>query len=658
MARPPSFPGAKPRIRVLIPVWGEKYLQRWLQIPLPSLKSPNNLPYLRDRSELEIAILTKRLDRAALAIDPQFLRLIQGFCVKFIEIDDLFPPKPAHYAVPLTLSYARGIEDLGEQATNTYVILLNADFVFSDGSLRSVHEQIVRGYTIVTAPSIRAVEETAHPALAAKGAGKDVLVFSGRELMSVVFANLHATVESRTLNDTKHLLSEHYHQFFWRLAPDCLAARFPLLMPLCFKPEKPITRVVCPVDYGFITELTPSGRFTVLQDSDDFLMLEMQHVDSEAAFIRPAPQFDSEADRLEYVKGVMARNIAEWSTAEHRRSARQTLLFHSGELPERLEEKLGPFEALASDVLDHLPPAVSHTGHFHWISALHGYRAQMQEGSIYLPNLAPPYTKLIQNDCNVFRHEVMPNPPREAGFAARLRALRDKLFPRMLETVLDHHFPDPPGWRNRRLAVAYFGEIPRFLYFSRPDTPDYRLGVEEVHHLDMSAEVIFRGMDDGPSPGLFCLCAPIGALNHWSKVQKSCDAMLRGGCDVTLIYFVPNYQMTTFNQEYWILSRMLSYFPRDRYHVSVAAHPLDPLHRRYLNAIAPFRGYGDILKPWYWPALLRIAGVLCSAIAGKRTTSRATAKSVAHEFWVVSVHLAPPGPAASNLAVPRGGTAS
>ncbi|MGO8914928.1 MAG: hypothetical protein ACLQJR_03370, partial [Stellaceae bacterium] len=401
------------------------------------------------------------------------------------------------------------------------------------------------------------------------------------------------------------------------------------------------------------TELTPNGRFTVLQDSDEFLMLEMQHLDSEAAFMRPSPKFASEEARLDFVKAVMAKNIAAWSTAEHRRSATRTLLFHCAEPPAQLAQKIAPFEALASGVLDHLPPAVEHTRHFHWISALHLYRAQMQDGTAYMPNAAPPYPRLIEDECNAFRLYVEPQAvaaPRTAAerLKAPMRAFRDKLLPNMLERILDRGFGGPQGWRNRRLALAYFGDVPRFLQLSRPEMSLYRLDLDQAHHGDPAAEIVFSGLEAGPSPALFCLCAPLGSLSHWSKIQKCCDELLRRGSDITLVYVTAGRQLKTFDDEPWLLSRILSYFPSDRYNISVAAHSFDPLQQRYLEAIAPFRTYADIFRPTRWPALLRIAGILGSSLAAGRTIAEPPA-SLAETFAAISVHLAPVARHASRL---------
>jgi hypothetical protein len=290
---------------------------------------------------------------------------------------------------------------------------------------------------------------------------------------------------------------------------------------------------------------------------------------------------------------------------------------------------------------------VSHIRHFHWIAALHNYRAQMQDALVYLPNAAPPYTKLIQDECNAYQLEVRPQPPGPSGswagvLRARLRELRDKLLQSMIVLVLDHHFPEPVGWRDRRLALAYFGPPARFFHFSRRDATRYELGLAEAHHGDAAAQIVFSGTDTDPVPGVFCLCAPIYSLSHWSKLEKSCDAMLRRGTDVVLIYVVAGQQAKTFNEEHWILSRVLTYFPSDRYQVSVAAHPLTPAHQQYLAAVAPLRGYDDLLRPWFWPALLRVARAISAAIASRNATSPKPAKSVAQEFWALSIHLAPP----------------
>ena len=136
-------------------------------------------------------------------------------------------------------------------------------------------------------------------------------------------------------------------------------------------------KVLCPVDYGFLTEICPKGRFCVLNDSDEYLMLELQARDSESHLLQVSPRSRSLKRHLSRLATAIGRQTATWSTSEHRRSARNTIYYHANELPLDLKERVKPFESFVDGILDRLPPPLSHVGHFQWLPAVRIYREEM-----------------------------------------------------------------------------------------------------------------------------------------------------------------------------------------------------------------------------------------------------------------------------------------
>src|SRR5262249_2361433 len=142
------------RFRVLIPLWGTTYFNRWFDLPAASLQAPGNLYSLNKEAYVELVFLTKAADVSTLKAHPVFRSLASGINVKTITIDEFFPATGTiPYGVPLTLAYAKGIQDLGQDGLGTYVILLNADFVISRGSLVRILVKVKEGYHIIAAPS-------------------------------------------------------------------------------------------------------------------------------------------------------------------------------------------------------------------------------------------------------------------------------------------------------------------------------------------------------------------------------------------------------------------------------------------------------------------------------------------------------------------------
>jgi hypothetical protein len=391
--------GAKPRVRMITPIWGTDYIERWLAFSFASMLSGGNIPYLNEHCDFELAIVTKAADAAFIRSNPRFNNILSGIRVQFILMDDFFPRvgKTA-YGVPLTLAHAKGILDLGGAAVGTYVILMNADCVLASGSLKSIVARIHEGCTIITGQSIRAIDGKARrPLLDCVDKKSGILSIEPRELMRLANATLHNTVSARTINEPGIVDANYYHQMFWRISDDCLAMRAFMLHPICFRIEQIMEKVLCPMDYGFLIELCPNGRFCVLDDSDDFLIIELQERDSESHLLRVAPKDTSLENRLSRLAREIAAGAASWTTSEHRRSATRTIYYHAEDLPPDAARRAAPFEAFVDGILARMPPPVSHVGHIHWVPAVRMYREDMIRGGadVAVPLLDDPRNMTI-----------------------------------------------------------------------------------------------------------------------------------------------------------------------------------------------------------------------------------------------------------------------
>ena len=179
-----------------------------------------------------------------------------------------------------------------------FIILLNADFVLSAGSLAQILQRLGHGFHIVTAPSLRVVEREVRSLLEERlqKYGVDGC-FLPRAMMAIAERYLHQTVRARIINSNQPISAWYYHLAYWRISDTCLAGRSFLLMPLCFQIRRLMHKVACPVDYGFIEEYCPGGRYTAIGNSDELLMIELQARDSEAELLEIAPRFASVARR-------------------------------------------------------------------------------------------------------------------------------------------------------------------------------------------------------------------------------------------------------------------------------------------------------------------------------------------------------------------------
>src|SRR6266581_1674459 len=131
----------RPRVRFLVPVWGESYITRFLDLSLPSFLAPGNLPGLAELSDLEICILTVASQKPLFERNRAFQRMRAIAPIHFIDIDDLVVDQM--YGITLTLAYLRGVTDVGPAMTEQFFLFMNADLLLADGSLVGVARKIL-----------------------------------------------------------------------------------------------------------------------------------------------------------------------------------------------------------------------------------------------------------------------------------------------------------------------------------------------------------------------------------------------------------------------------------------------------------------------------------------------------------------------------------
>ncbi len=377
----------QPKVKFLTVIWGERYIERFCSLSLPSFLAPGNLPSLAEGTDLEVVIMTRSADVSYFSRNAAFIKL-SGVCpVRFVHIDDLVTT--AVYGVTLTLAYARPIIACGEDMLHTHFVFMNADFVLADGALRSLSLHIHAGRSVVLGPSYRAIAEEVEPHLEAMVDHRSsTLVLPPRQMVGMALPHPHRTTVAKMMNQSV-FSSTHPNQFFWQVDKNTVLGRYFLIFMLCLKPERVMHQVNCFCDYSFIPELCPSGDEVAMGDSDEFFMLELQNRAQETFMLRQG--------QLPYRK--IAQSLQEWTTAEHRRAASHDIVFHSDDLPPRLcEARLAAEEAVAA-IHSRLGQPRSHVDHHYWVMGVEAWKEhrQRQGLSFFVPELAPYTLGLMEH---------------------------------------------------------------------------------------------------------------------------------------------------------------------------------------------------------------------------------------------------------------------
>src|SRR6516164_2259396 len=319
-AVPEPRPPAK-WIKVLLPVWSYEFTQQFLNVSLPTLLAPGNLPALAETLPTEFIFLTGRRD-AQMIRDSAGYRRLSAICpVNFRLIDDIITQ--GNHSTTVTLAFAGAVRRTGKAMLDTCFFFLVSDYIVADGSLASVIKLMLAGAGAVQSGNFQIIAEEALPWLERERVpGQDALVLSPRRLMRQTLSYVHPTTIANTVNlPVSH--NSHANRLFWRVDGNNLIGRFYLLHMLCIRPEITDFVIGASCDYSFIPEMCPSGNVAVMTDTDQYLVVEAQPRHHEVDFLRLGPA----------VPKQIASSLSEWTTALHRDNVRHTLVFHAADLP-------------------------------------------------------------------------------------------------------------------------------------------------------------------------------------------------------------------------------------------------------------------------------------------------------------------------------------
>jgi hypothetical protein len=353
--------------KMLIPVWGERYISNFCELCLPSLLAPRNLPAFVAESELEVVVLTRQADIGLFLAAPSYQRLARLVPVRFIAIDDIltavFDPTPQHTAaMALTHAYFRGIRSCGDRATATDLIFWNGDFVAADGTFAALAEAIRAGSRCTMAPSLRAHLGAKAELAAQIGSIKDVLSIAARPLVGIALRNLHPTTQAKIVNRAFGSI-ENPDRLYWQASDDVLLCHSFLPFMLHIRPEQVWDDINGFCDYAFVPEMVPHSPLGFEHYSDRICIVELQDAAREAEFLRDQP----------FSVSAAAKSVDYWATQEHLAASKELFIFdgrqETGEamFDSGVRAEADAFGHLMTDIYRRLGERRQwHNDHFYW----------------------------------------------------------------------------------------------------------------------------------------------------------------------------------------------------------------------------------------------------------------------------------------------------
>jgi len=355
---------AKPQVCILLGVWGEKFINDFLQLSLLSLLAPGNLPALCQHYRTKFVFLTRSYDAVIFEQHPSFQTLKRYCDISFISINDLIVI--GNYSTTLTLAYERAIRETGPEMLNTYFLFLTSDYIMADGSLTGLMRYMKQGYSGICAGNFQVLQDEIEPFLLEHiDPQTSTMIIPPRKLLEKSFEHLHpiaisSLIEGRTIHNYRA------NRFFVRDGHHTLAGRFYLLHMLCIKPETMDYKIGSSCDYSFISEMCPSGNVAIINDSDDYLVIEIQSKEHELNYIQWGP----------YNLKKLTHALSEWTTEKHRNNVKTTIYYHITDLTTdqkiALDQKLAAFINTISIGLEKHPPK-PFRNHPYWVGAINAF---------------------------------------------------------------------------------------------------------------------------------------------------------------------------------------------------------------------------------------------------------------------------------------------
>jgi hypothetical protein len=350
-------------VRLVTTAWGDSYVSTALEIMIPALLAPGNLPALAQDFDLEFAIATEsaNFDRIR---NSDAMRRLSRFAKPILRsIDDLVD-HPAGYGQALTRALHRGFDDLGEAMVGANLMFLNADFIVADGSYRNLGRHILAGEQIVFAPSYCAISEAVErPLVDARNRNDGVLQMKPRDLAQLILDFRHMTIRAKTVN--RRFMHMHVtDQFYWEVGANTLLGRQLPISLVYMRPERAYLEPICFWDYAVISMACPNAPRKVLGDSDEFLMLELRKGKTFEELMRIGRQ-----EMPEIAKGLG------YMTPDQFEMGRYDLTLHSGDLPATIGAERAKLAAFVDEIYRLLPPPSSAHRHKFWVDQVENARA-------------------------------------------------------------------------------------------------------------------------------------------------------------------------------------------------------------------------------------------------------------------------------------------
>jgi tetratricopeptide (TPR) repeat protein len=310
------------RFYVSVPVWGANHVDLFINIGLPSLLSPGNLPGLRHLRESRFIVHTLPEDETRLTGAPAFRRLAELIPTELRLIrEQVVSPYRTMSECHLEIMRLAAADD-------AFALFPSPDHVWSDGAMTRIEQLAASGKTAVHILGIRLDRITFVPEITKWKSADGALAIPPRSLATLALRHLHPIAHCHFWKRSDAGGGNQFNpaNMLWRAGDEGLLAHCFHLHPLMVRSEDRRADFGGTIDDDLVMRVCPDfEKHHVVRDSDELLCCEISP---------PMHQIDLPCTRYSI------EDVAFWAeklaNPLHRRLVREPLRLHSGTATEAL----------------------------------------------------------------------------------------------------------------------------------------------------------------------------------------------------------------------------------------------------------------------------------------------------------------------------------
>ncbi|MEQ9329653.1 MAG: hypothetical protein RJQ21_20390 [Rhodospirillales bacterium] len=282
------------RYHFAIPCWGAFYIDYFLDLSLPSMLAPGNLPAFATPENCRLQIYTRPGDRAQFEASPVMAEAARYATIDLRMLPDQFAREVSREQIGLKLDMMSLVHQAGIKAAqglpDTAISLVNADLIYADGALSHAAKLMADGAGAVLAAIPRMSLETGRPLIEAFRSGNaPALVIPPRGLAGCMRPGM--LPEWRTREWGHPTFTKWPNQFFWPAGGKSFVMRALHTHPIFVRPDRKIERLTMTVDRDYVfTVIDDHSRIHLATHSDDICMVDLSPDDYLKQALGSGPQ--------------------------------------------------------------------------------------------------------------------------------------------------------------------------------------------------------------------------------------------------------------------------------------------------------------------------------------------------------------------------------